>query len=69
VAIYFEDELMRGNRTIKYNAEHFEAFRSPNYPPLAEVGVYIKYKHSYIHKPNFKRLKIHRNFNTNVALL
>nr|NQU92460.1 type I asparaginase [Bacteroidota bacterium] len=69
VAIYFENELMRGNRTIKYNAEHFEAFRSPNYPALAEVGVYIKYKHNYIRKPNFKRLKVHKNLETNIAVL
>ncbi len=48
VCIYFQNRLFRGNRTTKYNAEHFNAFRSDNYPPLAEVGLHIKYNHPYI---------------------
>src|SRR5690606_15759750 len=35
VCIYFDNQLFRGNRSIKYNTEKFEAFRSPNYPILA----------------------------------
>ncbi|MCF8365434.1 MAG: asparaginase [Bacteroidales bacterium] len=69
VAIYFENQLMRGNRTIKYNAENFEAFRSPNYPALADVGVYIKYHNNYIRKPNFKKLKYKPGLDNNVAIL
>ncbi len=52
VCIFFQDKLFRGNRTTKYNAEHFGAFRSENYPPLAEVGVHVKYNDAYIHKGN-----------------
>lgn len=48
VCIYFQAKLFRGNRTTKYNAEHFRAFRSDNYPPLAEVGIHIKYNYPYI---------------------
>ncbi len=48
VAIYFEYQLYRGNRTCKYNAEHFEAFRSPNFPVLAQAGVRINYHREYI---------------------
>jgi L-asparaginase len=43
VCIYFENRLFRGNRTRKYNAEHFNAFSSDNYPPLAEVGIHIEF--------------------------
>ena len=43
VCVYFEYKLLRGNRTVKINAEHFEAFDSPNFPALAEAGVNIKY--------------------------
>lgn len=43
VCIYFEYKLYRGNRTHKYNAEQFLAFRSPNYPHLAEAGVHITF--------------------------
>ncbi|MDG1190008.1 MAG: asparaginase domain-containing protein, partial [Flavobacteriales bacterium] len=38
VCVYFEYRLLRGNRSIKINAEHFEAFKSPNFVPLAESG-------------------------------
>ena len=44
VCIFFENHLMRGNRTTKINAENFNAFRSFNYPPLARVGIHIKYE-------------------------
>ncbi len=43
VALYFQNKLFRGNRSTKWSAEELEAFRSPNYPPLAEVGVNIYY--------------------------
>jgi L-asparaginase len=48
VCIYFEYKLYRGNRTHKYNAEQFLAFRSPNYPHLAEAGVHITFNKSAI---------------------
>ena len=71
VCIYFESQLYRGNRTTKYNAENFRAFRSANYPVLAEVGVHIKYNTTFISYPEKwgKPLKIHTNLNTDVAIL
>jgi L-asparaginase len=69
VSIYFENQLFRGNRAHKFNAEHFEAFLSVNYPVLAEAGVHIKYHHERILKPNFKKLKVHKTLNNNVAVL
>jgi len=69
VCIYFENRLLRGNRTVKYNAENFNAFVSPNYPALAEVGISIKYNRPSILNPNFKKLKIHRHLNRNVGVL
>jgi L-asparaginase len=69
VCICFENKLYRGNRTNKFNAENFEAFVSGNYPALAKVGVYIRYKKHLILKPNFKKLKVHYNLDSNVAIL
>jgi L-asparaginase len=69
VCIYFENQLTRANRTIKYNAENFHAFISGNYPALAEVGIYIKYNKNYILKPNFKKLKVHKILEQNVGVL
>ena len=69
VAIYFENKLMRGNRTNKFNAENFNAFVSGNYPVLAEVGVHIRYNRNAILNPNFRNLKVHTKLDTNVAIL
>jgi L-asparaginase len=69
VCIYFENRLYRGNRTHKSSAEHFGAFRSPNYPPLAEVGTIIKYNQNAIQKPNFKKLKLNSKMDGNVVIL
>jgi len=49
VAVYFEYRLMRGNRVMKYSSEHFDAFHSPNYPPLVDAGISLEYNHPYLH--------------------
>ncbi|GAB4222526.1 MAG: asparaginase [Francisella sp.] len=41
VCVYFNQKLMRGNRTTKISATDFDAFASPNYPILAKVGIDI----------------------------
>ncbi len=69
VCIYFEYKLYRGNRTFKYNSQHFDAFKSPNYPELAEAGVTIKYNHSALLKPSGKKLKIHTRLDNRIAVL
>ena len=43
VSLLFHSCLYRGNRTRKASAEELDAFRSPNFPPLADVGVKIAY--------------------------
>jgi L-asparaginase len=68
VCIYFEDQLYKGNRTVKVNTEHFEAFESPNYPILAEAGVTIKYK-SVLQKKGNQKLVVHKNCSDDVAIL
>ena len=50
VCIFFENHLLRGNRTTKINAENFNAFRSYNYPALATAGIHIKYEYDRIRK-------------------
>ncbi|AJI55632.1 L-asparaginase, type I family protein [Francisella philomiragia] len=44
VCVYFNQKLMRGNRTTKISATDFDAFGSPNYPTLAKVGIDIVVK-------------------------
>lgn len=69
VCIYFEYQLYRGNRTHKFNAEHFEAFRSVNYPVLAQAGVNIIYDHNAIHQPTDQEFRIFTTLDTNIVIL
>lgn len=52
VSLYFQNRLFRANRTSKRSAEALNAFRSYNYPPLAEVGVNITYNYAAILRPD-----------------
>lgn len=70
VCVYFESKLYRGNRTSKYSAEHFNAFRSVNYPALAEAGTHIRYNYASIEYPTIPRkLTVHKKLDNNIALL
>ena len=70
VCIFFENHLMRGNRTTKMNAENFNAFRSFNYPVLASAGIHIKYNNVQIHTHGTPReLEPHYLLDTNIAIL
>jgi len=69
VCIYFDYQLFRGNRSIKYNSEKFEAFRSPNYHILAEAGVNLSFYGNYIHHQPTEPLRVQSNFNPNIGVL
>ena len=69
VCIFFENQLLRGNRATKFNAENFNAFSSGNYPTLADVGIKIKYNREYIAKPSDDKLIVHKKFDPNVGIL
>jgi L-asparaginase len=70
VCIFFDNKLTRGNRTTKMSAEHFDAFYSPNYHLLAEVGLHLKYYNNPISYPaKEQKLIVHKAFDTNVAIL
>ena len=70
VCIYFDYELLRGNRSKKVESMQFDAFDSGNYPPLAKAGVKIDYNFSVIRTPSRnKTLNLRATFETNVAIL
>jgi L-asparaginase len=41
VSLFFGGRLMRGCRSVKVSATGFDAFDSPNFPPLATAGIDI----------------------------
>ena len=70
VCLYFEYKLYRGNRTTKINAEHFNAFTSPNFPALAESGVHLKLRQElFLPKPGAKKVIFHKDLDDNVVIL
>ena len=69
VCIYFDYNLMRGNRAIKVNSEKFDAFTSPNCPYLAEAGISIKYNKAIINQVFANKLTVHYNLQQSIAVL
>ena len=71
VAICFDSQLLRGNRCVKYSAEAFNAFASPNCPPLAEAGINIRYNTDLIRKPIYwdAQLRVQTRLDTRVSIL
>ncbi len=70
VCIYFQNQLMRGNRTTKIHAENFKAFYSFNFPILAEAGVHIKYEnHLILRNASRRPLKVHYLLDSHVVVL
>ena len=69
VCVFFQDKLMRGNRTTKVNSESFGAFDSNNYPLLAMAGTNIQFYTRNIKKyvPGLK-LKPHYEYNSNIII-
>ncbi|XP_072842832.1 60 kDa lysophospholipase [Pogona vitticeps] len=70
VCLYFYNRLYRGNRVTKVDSESFNAFSSPNLPPLAnaEVDITINWETVWRAKTT-KKFEIHTNMNSNVGLL
>jgi len=70
VCIYFDYELLRGNRSKKVESLQFDAFDSGNYPPLAKAGVKIDYNFSVIRQlRDYEPLELHAKFETNIVIL
>jgi L-asparaginase len=69
VCVYFEYSLYRGNRSSKVSANQFQAFRSPNYPPLAVAGVHIDYDFDKLYRSTDKTITFWKTIDNKVGLL
>lgn len=69
VAVLFDSKLFRGNRTHKFSTENFDAFSSPNYDELANIGIHILYNQPKLLRPVNDRMNIRYSFDPNVAIL
>ncbi len=58
VCLYFGGMLMKGNRVTKISADDLEAFSSPNYPRLADVGTSIVYRKKFLSAPSAEAFRL-----------
>lgn len=69
VGLYFGHRLLRGNRSRKLATAQFDAFDSPNCPPLAEVGIDITLHRERIVSPGERQFVIPEFNDQAVAVL
>jgi L-asparaginase len=70
VCLYFDSELLRGNRSKKVESMHFDAFESENYPPLATAGVKIDYNVGAIHvEQGAQSIQLLSKVDTSISIL
>ncbi|XP_051502584.1 60 kDa lysophospholipase-like isoform X3 [Myxocyprinus asiaticus] len=70
VCLYFHHKLYRGNRVTKVDAGSFNAFSSPNLPPLANAEVDIKINWDTVWRANTTtKFTVNTQLNRNVGLL
>lgn len=75
VAIVFDTKIIRGNRSAKRSAKKIDAFWSPQFPLLGEIGIDIKYLSSIVHRQEANQtldiqsgqtLELQANFDPNI---
>lgn len=69
VCIYFNGKLLRGNRSRKLHASGFDAYQTPNYPPLGIAGESIIIDKRLIRDIPQKAFSIKTRMETNVVAI
>lgn len=69
IAICFNDHLYRGNRSTKMSIGDFDAFASPNYPLLAEIGLDISLSGSAMMPPADGELSCNPQFDDAIHIV
>lgn len=54
IGVCFNARLFRGNRVLKVSSVRFDAFDSPNFPPLGELGTDIRFAVPNARRANFR---------------
>ena len=69
VCICFNDKLLRANRTVKVNSVGLNAFDSPNFPPLATLGAFIKERRELALPQPRGPFRMHAHLDSKVVVL
>ncbi|KAF8590051.1 L-asparaginase [Ramaria rubella] len=68
--LFFNHTLYRGNRVSKSSSFDFNAFSSPNFPPLVNVGIDVVVNwNQVLRQPSPRKFHAHKDICTNVATL
>ncbi|KAL7674622.1 hypothetical protein ACOME3_000899 [Neoechinorhynchus agilis] len=68
VTIYFDNKLLKGNRSTKVDSQGLHAFETPNYPPLASVDYKINVRYDLIRPTSTKPLKVFTGVHSNIGI-
>ena len=69
VTLFFNNQLLRGNRSTKSHADGFNAFTSPNFPPLLEAGISIQIREAVINQQPQGEFCVHQITEQPVAII
>lgn len=58
VCVCFNGRLLRGNRSTKLKSAGFDAFDSPNFPWLGQVGIHIELQHTLLLAPGVRDFRV-----------
>ncbi|KAH9005330.1 L-asparaginase [Lactarius hatsudake] len=68
--LFFNHTLFRGNRVSKSSSHDLNAFTSPNFPPLVNVGIDIVVNwNDVIRQTSLRRFRAHKRLSPHVATL
>ncbi|KAI6022763.1 asparaginase-domain-containing protein [Pisolithus marmoratus] len=69
-SLYFNHTLYRGNRVSKASSFDLNAFHSPNFPPLVNVGIEILVNwNNVLRQTRLRRFRVHKEMSPHVATL
>jgi L-asparaginase len=69
VCLFFKDTLLRGNRSTKVNSFGLDAFSSPNFPPLATLGVNVTLRKDLTLSPPKGAFRVHKEMLPNLGII
>lgn len=69
VCIFFNNQLLRGNRASKVDTFGLSAFASPNFPPLGTLGTDLSLREDLLLPQPKRRFRVHSKFDQDVAVL
>jgi L-asparaginase len=69
VCICFNDKLLRGNRAMKIDSGGLNAFDSPNFPPLATLGAFIRENRELVLSQPRGPFRVHKQLEAKVLVI